>query len=186
MGKFILVIVLIAAAFGLYRAYVASQEESKEVRTIRALPPSVQHVVGQMDPQAQATFFNEYERKRKKTSVGYLLWLIGFHYLYYGKVGLWFAYWITLAGLGFWALVDLFRMPSIAHAANEQMARQALQTLGIAAFAAPQRPHTPDVGTQQFPSPPPPTTLPQPREQHSPPTPTNLPQPPLAGGGIAG
>jgi hypothetical protein len=31
--------------------------------------------------------FNEYEAKRKKTSVGYLLWLIGFHYLYYRRSG---------------------------------------------------------------------------------------------------
>jgi len=38
-----------------------------------------------------------------------------------------------------WALglVDLFRMPSIAHSANKEIARQALKTLGITAFAAP-------------------------------------------------
>jgi hypothetical protein len=175
MLKFILLIALIAAAFGIYRAYLASQEESKEVRTVRALPPSLQHVVGQMDPQSQAAFFNEYERKQKKVSAGYLLWLIGFQYLYYGKVGLFFAYWFTAGGLGIWALVDLFRMPSIARAANEQMARQALQTLGIAAFTAPQWPTGPGVGAQQ------PPAVPQPRmPQHR----VVEPQPPVTGGQV--
>lgn len=92
-----------------------------------------------MNASTQVAFFNEYERKKKRISMGYLLWILfGFHYLYYGKVGLQFAYWLTFAGFGVWALVDLFRMPSIARSANEQMARQALQTLQIGtAFRAP-------------------------------------------------
>src|SRR3954452_13061130 len=112
MFKIVLIVLLIFAAIAVFRAYAASQQESREARTLGALPPSVQHVVARMDPQAQAAFFNEYEGKRKKTSVGYLLWLFGFHYLYYSRVGLWFAYWFTGAALGVWALVDLFRMPS--------------------------------------------------------------------------
>ena len=143
MSTFIVLVVLAAIAYAVYRvyrAYTAAQEESKEVRTIRSLPPSIQHVVSLMDGRSQAALFNEYEQKKKKISVGYILWFIfGFHYLYYGKVGIQFLFWFTGAGLGFWALVDLFRMPSIARSANEQIARQALQTLGIAAFAAPQQ-----------------------------------------------
>src|SRR4051794_13322693 len=91
-----------------------------------------------MDPEAQAALFDEFAAKRKRTSVGYLLWLVGFHYLYYSRVGLFFAYWLTWGGLGLWALADIFRMHSVARAANEQIARQALQTLGLAAFSAPQ------------------------------------------------
>jgi hypothetical protein len=136
MFKYIVIALLIFAAVAVVRAYTASQQESREARTLRGLPPSVQHVVARMDPQAQAALFNEYDRKRKRTSVGYLLWLVGFHYLYYSKVGLFFAYFFTWGGLGFWALVDLFRMHSIARSANEQVARQALQTLGIAGFSA--------------------------------------------------
>jgi hypothetical protein len=138
MFKILILIVLIGAAIAVFRAYAASQQESREARTLRSLPPSVQHVVARMDPQGQAALFNEYEAKRKKTSVGYLLWLVGFHYLYYSKVGLFFAYWLTGGGAGFWTLADLFRMPSIARAANEQVARQALHTLSPAAFNAPQ------------------------------------------------
>jgi len=143
MSTLIILIVLAAVIFAIYRAYTAAQEESKEVRTIRSLPPSIQHVVSLMDGRSQAALFNEYEQKKKKISVGYILWFIfGFHYLYYSKVGIQFLFWFTGAGLGSWALVDLFRMPSIARSANEQIARQALQalqTLGIAAFATPQQ-----------------------------------------------
>ena len=143
MSTFIVLVVLAAIAYAVYRAYTAAQEESKEVRTIRSLPPSIQHVVSLMDGRSQAALFNEYEQKKKKISVGYILWFIfGFHYLYYSKVGIQFLFWFTGAGLGFWALVDLFRMPSIARSANEQIAcqaLQALQTLGIAAFAIPQQ-----------------------------------------------
>jgi hypothetical protein len=146
MSTLIILIVLAAVIFAIYRAYTAAQEESKvskEVRTIRSLPPSIQHVVSRMDGRSQAALFNEYEQKKKKISVGYILWFIfGFHYLYYSKVGIQFLFWFTGAGLGSWALVDLFRMPSIARSANEQIARQALQalqTLGIAAFATPQQ-----------------------------------------------
>jgi uncharacterized membrane protein len=138
VSKLIGFIILVAIGVAIYRAYAASQQEAKEVRTIRSLPPSVQHVVGQMDAVSQSALFNEYEQKRKKTSVGYFLWLIGFHYIYFSKIGLFFAYWFTAAGLGIWALVDLFRMPSIARSTNEQVARQALQTLQITAFATPQ------------------------------------------------
>jgi hypothetical protein len=137
-GYFILF--LIAVGLVAFLAHRASQSESKEVRSIHSLPPSVQHVVEQMDNASQAAFFNEYELKKKKLSIGYVLWLIfGFHYLYYGKGWLQLFYWVTLGGLGIWALIDLFRMPSIRDEANEQIARQTLQTLHIgAAFGSPQ------------------------------------------------
>jgi hypothetical protein len=135
----VVIVVLVVAVLGFvgYQVYRASQEESKEARTIRSLPPSVQHVVAQMDAGTQAAFFNEYERKRKRKAVGYLLWLVDFHYLYVRRVGLQFAFWFTFGGFLIWWIADLFRMPAIIRGANEQMARECLQTLHIgAAFAS--------------------------------------------------
>src|SRR3954465_3818418 len=117
MLKIILVFVLLFGAIAVFRAYAASRQETRDARTLRALPPSVQHVVARMDPEAQAALFDEFTAKRKRTSVGYLLWLVGFHYLYYSRVGLFFAYWLTWGGLGLWALADIFRMHSVARAA---------------------------------------------------------------------
>lgn len=138
MDTVIWILVIVAAAAAGYQFVRASQEESKEARTVKSLPPSVQHVVAQMDGGTQAAFFNEYDRKKKRKSIGYLAWFfLAWHYLYARKVGMQFAFWFTLGGFGLWWFVDLFRMPSIIRSVNEQMAREALQTLHIgAAFAS--------------------------------------------------
>jgi hypothetical protein len=138
----VILVIVLAVGFALYQAYAASQEENLEARTIKSLPPSVQHVVAQMDPASQASFFNEYDRKKKKRSVAYILWLtFGFHYLYARKVGMQFAFWFAWLFFVFpgviWWWVDLFRVPSIVKDTNEQQAREALQTLHVgAAFAS--------------------------------------------------
>lgn len=134
MKDLIFLIVIAALAFAGYRAYKANQEESSEARTVKSLPPTVQHTVAQMDSASQNAFFNEYDRMRKKTSLAYIAWFfIGFHYLYLKKVGVQFAFWATwFIGVGeVWWVVDFFRMPSIVRSANELIARDALQTLAI-------------------------------------------------------
>jgi hypothetical protein len=48
----------------------------------------------------------------KSVGIAYLLYflLFGTHYAYLGKWGLQILFWITLGGLGIWALIDLFTM----------------------------------------------------------------------------
>lgn len=47
----------------------------------------------------------------KQTSTAYLFWFfLGAHYAYLNRWGLQILYWLTLGGLGIWALVDLFTM----------------------------------------------------------------------------
>lgn len=139
MKSLIILILFVGGAYAIYKAYTSSQEEAREARTVKALPPSVRHVVAQMDGPSQAAFFNEYEQKKKKKSIAWLMWFVfGWHYIYVGKIGTQFAYWFTFGGFGLWAIADLFRMPSIIQSANDQVARQALQTLQIgASFAGP-------------------------------------------------
>tara|TARA_B110000879_G_C10904432_1_gene405825 strand:- start:93 stop:398 length:306 start_codon:yes stop_codon:yes gene_type:complete len=51
------------------------------------------------------------QSKVKSTGTAYLLWFfLGAHYAYLGKWGIQILYWITLGGLGIWALIDLFTM----------------------------------------------------------------------------
>jgi TM2 domain-containing membrane protein YozV len=134
MKVIVIVVVLAGIGFAIYQAWKASQTESKEGRALKSLPPSVQHVVAQMDGTTQSALFNEYFQKRRKLSVAYLLWiLLGWHYLYCRRVGMQFAFWFTLGGFGIWWFIDLFRMPGIVRGANEQIARQAVQTLHIGA-----------------------------------------------------
>ena len=151
MKTIFILLVLGGIVTALVMAYKSYVEESKEARTVKSLPPSVQHVIVQMDAMTQSAFFNEYEAKKKKKFIGYLAWFFfGWHYLYVGKTGLQFAFWFTFGGFGFWTFVDLFRMPSIIRSANEVVARQALQTLHMgASFAGASLPQ--HLVQQQFP-----------------------------------
>lgn len=157
-GSTLIVLLLVAAAATAgFLAYRAHAQETREARTLASLPPSVQHVVAQMDGGAQAAFFNEYERLKKRVSIAYLLWFFfGAHYFYLRQAMLNVAYWFTGAGFGFWGLIDLFRMRSLVRAANEQSARQALQTLHVGAVFA-NLPAAPVAMTQPVP----PMPLPQ-------------------------
>lgn len=136
------VIFLALIAYVVYRLVGKNPSEQE---LFESLSPSVRHVVSRFDPQSRMAFFEEYSKARKKTGVAWIAWfLIGWHYLYVGKVGVQFAFWVTFGGLLVWWFVDFFRMPAIVKSANDQIARNMIQTLGLAgAF-----PHTfPDVGT---------------------------------------
>ena|SRR5690606_20181574 len=63
--------------------------------------------------------------KMKSTGTAYLCWFfLGCHYAYLGKWGLQILYWITFGGLGIWALIDLFLIPSKVNAHNLIIANQ--------------------------------------------------------------
>ncbi|MBP3837228.1 MAG: hypothetical protein J6E31_09050, partial [Pyramidobacter sp.] len=59
---------------------------------------------------------------RKETGKAYLFWLIGCHYLYLGKWAVFILYAVTLAGLGLWAFIDLFRIPRLVEDYNMRVA----------------------------------------------------------------
>ena len=63
--------------------------------------------------------------KMKSTGIAYLCWFfIGVHYAYLGRWGLQILYWITAGGLGIWALVDLFHIPTKVTNYNLEVSRQ--------------------------------------------------------------
>ncbi len=65
------------------------------------------------------------QSKMKSTGVAYLCWFfIGVHYAYLGKWRLQILYWITLGGIGIWAFIDLFTMPSKVDRYNRKIAFQ--------------------------------------------------------------
>lgn len=52
--------------------------------------------------------------KIKPISTVYMYWLLfGVHYAYFGKWSTQVLYWITLGGLGIWAIRDFKRMPEM-------------------------------------------------------------------------
>ncbi len=65
------------------------------------------------------------QSKMKSTGIAYVCWFIlGIHYAYLGKWGWQILYWITAGGLGIWAIVDLFLMPSKVGNYNRNIANQ--------------------------------------------------------------
>lgn len=60
-------------------------------------------------------------KRQKDTGISYLCWFFfGVHYFYLNKPLTNIIYWLTLGGLGIWAIVDLFRMSSMVREYNEE------------------------------------------------------------------
>jgi TM2 domain-containing membrane protein YozV len=65
------------------------------------------------------------QSKVKSTGTAYLFWfLLGAHYAYLGKWGIQILYWLTLGGLGIWALIDLFTMSGKVNKYNAEIFQQ--------------------------------------------------------------
>lgn len=134
MKTFLFLAFLVVAGYAAYLAWEAYQRDTREAKTVKSLPPTAQHVVAQMDPLTQAAFFNEYEKRRFKTFLAYIFWVCcGAHYLYLKQLPMQIAFWVTGGGLGIWWIYNLFFMRSQVNKANEQIARECLQTLSIGA-----------------------------------------------------
>lgn len=124
-------LLILAIIFGVMNM-IRNKDLDKDVRTVTALPPSIQNVVTKMDANAQNSFFTEYNRRKKSVGLSYLLWFVfGLHYAYNKKIGLQFVYWFTLGGFFIWAFIDLFRMPSIVRDADSIIAREISNTLAL-------------------------------------------------------
>ncbi|MCX2743115.1 TM2 domain-containing protein [Mangrovivirga sp. M17] len=60
--------------------------------------------------------------KIKSPGVAYLCWFIlGCHYAYLGRWGVQILYWLTFGGLGIWAIIDIFLIPSKVERHNREI-----------------------------------------------------------------
>ena len=90
------------------------------------LPASIKGELFKLDPKIQEEFTRKYTRRSKSLLIAYLLCLIGWHYLYLGKIALQIAFLTTMAGFLIWGLVDLFRLPRMVARQNEGIAREVM------------------------------------------------------------
>jgi TM2 domain len=98
------------------------------------LPAAVKIAESKLDPKLRKAFNRDFARRRKSLIAAYLAWfLLGWHYLYLGRIGLQFAFWFTLGGIGLWWLMDFFRLPGIVTRLNEDMARELMAQYRIMA-----------------------------------------------------
>ena len=90
-----------------------------------AIPYSLQGVFQALPADTQALVWRDYARRRKSVLIAYILWFFfGFHYLYLGRIGIQLIYWLTVGGFGFWAIIDLFRIPGMIERKNEDILRE--------------------------------------------------------------
>lgn len=90
-----------------------------------ALPASVKAALNSLDPAQQKAFKKDFNRRKKSTGTAYLAWLLlGWHYLYLGRVGMQFAFWFTGGFLVVGWIIDFFRIPGMVGRMNEDTARE--------------------------------------------------------------
>lgn len=100
------------------------------MRPPHGLPTAVAFRFAQLPQPAQEAFASEYAKRSKSTGVAFVAWLLlGWHYLYVGKVGVQIAFWLTGGGVLGWWIVDLFRLGRIVRDANASIAHQIMGSL---------------------------------------------------------
>jgi len=99
------------------------------------IPPSLQPVFQALPANTQSYVWRDYSHRRKSVLLAYILWpLLGFHYLYLGRIGLQLIYWLTAGGFGIWMLIDIFRIPGLVERKNEAILRELMahyQSVGV-------------------------------------------------------
>jgi len=90
-----------------------------------ALPPSVKNAKAGLTKDQQRAFNQELSRDSKSVVMAYVAWLLlGWHYLYLGRVGMQFAFWFTGCFLIVGWFVDFFRIPGMVKKHNDETARR--------------------------------------------------------------
>ena len=80
----------------------------------------------------EAKFYikKQYKKKRKSLFLAYLCWImIGMHYGYMRKWSTQMIYWVTGAGFFVWMFIDMFRIPGIVNAHNEELLEDIIMKL---------------------------------------------------------
>lgn len=96
-----------------------------------SLPAMVRNELAKMPAQKQEEFVEEYKRKAKSTGVAYLflLLILSMHYGYLNKWGLQIVFWLTAGGLGFWWIIDIFRLSGLVKNHNKDVATDTMRNL---------------------------------------------------------
>lgn len=90
-----------------------------------SIPGNVKSAFSGLSKAEQKQFRKEFSKRSKGLGTAYLAWLLlGWHYLYLGRVGMQFAFWITGGFLLVGWVFDFFRLPGMIARHNEDVARQ--------------------------------------------------------------
>ena len=86
---------------------------------------TVQAAFSKLGKTEQKALKREYGRRCKNVTTGFLAWgLLGWHYLYFGRVGMQFAFWCTGGFLIVGWILDLFRIRGMVRRHNETVSSE--------------------------------------------------------------
>jgi TM2 domain-containing membrane protein YozV len=103
----------------------------------KLIPPSIANIsagvrthLEELPQNKIDAFAADYERQAKKLPIAYILsLLLGAHYAYIGKWGMFILFWLTAGGCGIWFIIDLFRMSGIVNDYNQELAYKIIRDL---------------------------------------------------------
>ena len=98
-------------------------------RMQKEISPAILKKVSELDSLEQEMFLKEFKKKRKSPHIYFWCALLGVHYLYLGKIGLFFLFLLTLGGIWIWYLIDIFRGVPACRVANEDAALEAFKSV---------------------------------------------------------
>ena len=89
------------------------------------IPRSVKTALQSLPEDAQRDYKRDFNRRGKSLFTAYVAWLLlGWHYLYLGRIGMQFAFWFTAGFLVVGWFIDFFRLPGMVGRLNEDRARE--------------------------------------------------------------
>ncbi len=95
------------------------------------LPMSVIKAYKGLTEEQQLFFYEAYKKKHKSPTTAVICAILGVHYIYFGKWGMFLLYCLSFAGLFFWWVYGIVTASNIAKEMNEQAAMDALKDIKI-------------------------------------------------------
>ncbi len=80
------------------------------------------NIISKLNPDQRALLQQHVQSHGVKTGIGFVLWCIGCHYLYYRKIAIQLLFWVTGGGFLVWWVIDLFRLSGMTEDYNSRLA----------------------------------------------------------------
>ena len=103
------------------------------------LPPSIKMALASLPPEIQQEFARDLAKRSKSLGMAYFAWLLlGWHYLYLGRVGMQFAFWFTGGFVVVGWIFAPFFIPGMVTRVNEDVALKLIGQYRMMHSATPQ------------------------------------------------
>lgn len=100
----------------------------KEIQKLSVL---TQGAFNKLDENQKAIFLEQFNSKKKSMGLAILTWLIGWHFLYFGRGAMMFLFWLTAGGFLVWWIIEAFKLTGRVNDWNDAKAQEILRNMAI-------------------------------------------------------